>query len=139
MAKVLIADDTSMIRAALRLFLDGTDHEVVGEAEDGLTAVDQANRLHPDVVILDIQMPNLDGIEAAKRILKQRPQTYVIISSLHAETEYVQRARRAGVHAFLVKPVPQERLLQEIEKAGGRNSTTYEGAKNWDDDVLREF
>jgi DNA-binding NarL/FixJ family response regulator len=111
--RVLIADDDALARAALRAIFDAHDDlELVAEAHDGLQAVEHADRLHPDVVLLDIRMPNLDGLEAARRILASRSnRARVIMLTTFDLDEYVYDALKAGASGFLRKDAPPERLL----------------------------
>jgi DNA-binding NarL/FixJ family response regulator len=102
--KILIADDHGVMRRGLRLQLElHADLEVAGEAADGFAAVQLANELQPDVVIMDIAMPKLNGIEATAQILKSRPRTGVIILSMHSDEEYLLRSLAAGARGYLLK------------------------------------
>src|ERR1700755_1242405 len=97
--RLLIADDQALVRAGFRMILDAEDDlEVVGEAADGLAAIEQAKRLKPDVVLMDIRMPELDGIEATRRVLAlgQDPPTRVLMLTTFDLNEYVYEALRAG-------------------------------------------
>jgi DNA-binding NarL/FixJ family response regulator len=117
---VLIADDDALARAALRAIFDAhDDFELVAEASDGLGAVTDAARLHPDVVLLDIRMPNVDGLEAARRILgSSSNRARVIMLTTFDLDEYVYEALRAGASGFLRKDAPPERLLAFVRSAG---------------------
>jgi DNA-binding NarL/FixJ family response regulator len=119
--RVLIADDDALARAALRTIFDAHDDlEVVAEARDGLEAVEHAGRLHPDVVLLDIRMPNLDGLEAARQILASNSnRARVIMLTTFDLDEYVYDALKAGASGFLRKDTPPERLLAFVRSAGG--------------------
>ena len=118
--RLLIADDDALTRAALRTIVDAHhDIEIVGEASDGAEAVEQAALLHPDVLLLDIRMPNLDGLEAARRILAsngKRPR--VIMLTTFDLDEYVYEALKAGATGFLRKDAPPERLLAFVRSTG---------------------
>jgi DNA-binding NarL/FixJ family response regulator len=118
--RVLIADDDALARAALRTIFEAHDDlEVVAEAQDGLQAVEQAGRLLPDVVLLDIRMPNLDGLEAARRILSSSSnRARVIMLTTFDLDEYVYDALTAGASGFLRKDAPPERLLAFVRSAG---------------------
>ena len=118
--RVLIADDDALARAALRTIFDAHDDlEVVAEAHDGLVAVEQAGRLHPDVVLLDIRMPNLDGLEAARQILASSSnRARVIMLTTFDLDEYVYDALKAGASGFLRKDAPPERLLTFVRSVG---------------------
>lgn len=102
--RVLLADDHTLVRAGLRGLLQGISGvEVVGEAEDGHEAVQLATQLQPDVVLLDIGMPGLNGLDAAAQLLKADSRTRVLILSMHTAEEYVLRALRAGCAGYLLK------------------------------------
>ena len=118
--RVLIADDDALVRAALRTIFDAHDDlELVAEALDGLEAVEAAGRLHPDVVLLDIRMPNLDGLQAARQILSSSSnRARVIMLTTFDLDEYVYDALKAGASGFLRKDAPPERLLSFIRTAG---------------------
>jgi DNA-binding NarL/FixJ family response regulator len=118
--RVLIADDDALARAALRTIFDAHDDlEVVAEAQDGSEAVEHAGRLHPDVVLLDIRMPNLDGLEAARQILASSSnRARVIMLTTFDLDEYVYDALKAGASGFLRKDAPPERLLAFVRSAG---------------------
>ena len=118
--RVLIADDDALARAALRTIFDAhADLEVVAEAQDGLEAVEHAGRLLPDVVLLDIRMPNLDGLEAARKILSSSSnRARVIMLTTFDLDEYVYDALKAGASGFLRKDVPPERLVAFVRSAG---------------------
>jgi DNA-binding NarL/FixJ family response regulator len=118
--RVLIADDDALARAALRTIFDAHDDvELVAEAQDGQQAVDQARRLHPDVALLDIRMPNLDGLEAARQILAATSnRCRVIMLTTFDLDEYVYDALKAGATGFLLKDTPAERLLAFVRSAG---------------------
>lgn len=116
--KVLIADDNAAVRQGLRAFLDLREEvEVVGEAANGLEAVEQTSRLRPDVVLMDLVMPQLDGIEAAGRIQALRPSTQVIVLTSFSEEEKVSSASKAGAFSFLLKGVSPDDLVRAIQAA----------------------
>ncbi|MFL5846812.1 MAG: response regulator [Solirubrobacteraceae bacterium] len=117
MTRVLIADDQSLVRTGFRMILEAEeDFEVVGEAADGAQAVDSAARLSPDVILMDIRMPELDGIEATRRILsglgEEGPK--VVMLTTFDMNEYVYEALRAGASGFLLKDVPAEQLVAGV-------------------------
>jgi DNA-binding NarL/FixJ family response regulator len=118
--RVLIADDDALARAALRVIFDAHDDlELVAEAQDGLQAVEHAGRLHPDVVLLDIRMPNMDGLEAARQILANSSnRAQVIMLTTFDLDEYVYDALKAGASGFLRKDASPERLLSFVRSAG---------------------
>jgi DNA-binding NarL/FixJ family response regulator len=117
--RVLIADDDALARAALRTIFDAQDDiELVAEAEDGQRAVDTVARLQPDVALLDIRMPNLDGLEAARRILSSASnRSRVIMLTTFDLDEYVYEALKAGATGFLLKDAPPERLVAFVRSA----------------------
>lgn len=117
--RVIIADDESLIRMDLREMLTNLGYLVVGEVADGRSAVNQARELRPDVVIMDIKMPDMDGIEAATVLTEERIAPVVLLSA-YSQRELVQRARDAGVVAYLVKPYREEELTPAIEIALAR-------------------
>jgi DNA-binding NarL/FixJ family response regulator len=115
--RVLIADDQALVRAGFKMILDAEDDlEVVGEAGDGFEAVELTRRLKPDVVLMDIRMPQLDGIEATRRViaLDGDPPARVLMLTTFDVNEYVYEALRAGASGFLLKDVPPEQLAAGI-------------------------
>jgi DNA-binding NarL/FixJ family response regulator len=113
--RVLVADDQSMVRAGFRMLLGGEeDIEVVAEAANGLEAVDKAARFEPTVVLMDIRMPELDGIEATRRILGADAAARVLILTTFDLDEYVYEALKAGASGFVLKDDPPEQLLAAI-------------------------
>jgi DNA-binding NarL/FixJ family response regulator len=113
--RVLVADDQSMVRAGFRMLLSGeTDIEVVAEASNGLEAVAQAARFHPTVVLMDIRMPQLDGLEATRRILAVDDNARILILTTFDLDEYVYEALRSGASGFVLKDDPPEQLLAAI-------------------------
>jgi DNA-binding NarL/FixJ family response regulator len=113
--RVLIADDQSMVRAGFRMLLSGEeDIEVVAEASNGLEAVSQAARFNPTVVLMDIRMPELDGLEATRRILAADANARVLILTTFDLDEYVYEALRAGASGFVLKDDPAEQLIGAV-------------------------
>ncbi len=117
--RIIIADDESVIRADLREMLTNLGYLVVGEVGDGKSAVNLARELKPDVVIMDIKMPDLDGIEAAK-ILTQEQVAPVILLTAYSQRDLVERAKEAGVVGYLVKPFREQEVTPQIEIALAR-------------------
>jgi AmiR/NasT family two-component response regulator len=117
--RVLVGEDETLIRIDLREMLERAGLEVCAEADDGMEAVELARSQEPDVAILDVKMPGLDGIEAARRILAERPIPIVIISA-YTEEALVERAADAGVFGYLAKPFREHDLLPAIATARAR-------------------
>jgi DNA-binding NarL/FixJ family response regulator len=121
--RVAIADDQALVRSGFRLILEGRpDLEVVGEAEDGDQAVELTRRLEPDVLLLDVRMPNLDGIEATRRIVSDGSPTRIVILTTFDLDDYVHDAIRAGASAFLLKDVRPGDLVDAIRLVAGGNA-----------------
>lgn len=117
--RILIADDEAVIRLGLRTMLEAQGYRVVGEAADGTRAVDLVTRLKPDLVILDIKMPGVNGLQAARR-LQRDGNTPVVILTAYSDREFVDSAKASGVLAYLVKPVRESDLRPAIEVAMSR-------------------
>ena len=120
--RVALVDDEAMIRVGLRMVLSAEpDLEVVGEAANGGAAVAMVAECSPDVVLMDVRMPGVDGIEGARRVLAAAPDVKVVVLTTFDEDEYVEAALRAGVSGFLLKVAPPERLVDGVRTvaAGG--------------------
>ncbi len=130
--RVLVADDHEIVREGLStLFSEEPDFAVVGEARDGEEAVAKALELAPDVVLMDLMMPRLDGIEATRRILAQAPGTHVLVLTSYADEPHVRRAIAAGAQGFLLKDVLKEELLRSIRNvADGRPALHAEAQRH---------
>ncbi|HXV95343.1 MAG TPA: response regulator transcription factor [Gaiellaceae bacterium] len=117
--RVLLADDQRLVRAGFRMILKAEpDIEVVGEAEDGAAAVEAARRLHSDVVLMDIRMPKVDGLEATRPIVSgPEPRPHVLVLTTFDLDEYVYEALRAGAGGFLLKDAPEDQLVAAIRAA----------------------
>lgn len=112
--RVLLADDHALVLEGFKKLLE--EHcEVVGSAEDGRSLLDAAKRLRPDLVILDISMPRLNGLDAARRLRKMLPQARLIFVTVHADQDYVNQAFKAGASAYLLKRSAGSELLQAID------------------------
>ena len=118
--RVLVAEDETIIRLDLRDLLERSGFEVCAEARDGEEAVELARSARPDVAIMDVKMPKLDGIEAARRILDERPIPIVMLTA-YGQDELVGRAVEAGVFGYLVKPFREQDLLPAIRTARARH------------------
>ena len=115
MTKVLIADDEALVRGGMAAMLSAEDDlEIVGEAIDGADAVEQALLRHPDVVLMDIRMPGMDGIEATRRLASRRSPARVLIVTTFDLDEYVLEALRAGASGFVLKDTPPARLARAV-------------------------
>ncbi len=117
--RVVIADDEPIIRLDLRRTLENMGHVVIGEAGDGAQAVELSRELKPDIAILDIKMPNMDGIDAAK-VISTEGIAPVLLLTAYSQKDLVDRARDAGVFAYLVKPFKEADLMPAIEIAIAR-------------------
>ena len=115
MTTVLIADDQALVRVGLRKILDAEpETDIVGEASHGEEAVSEARRLRPDVVLMDIRMPVLDGIEATRRIVAAQPSTRVLVLTTFGLDSYVYEALRAGASGFMLKDAPPEEIAAAV-------------------------
>ena len=117
--RVLLAEDEALIRLDLKEMLEEEGYEVCGEASDGATAVRLAHELRPDLVILDVKMPVLDGISAAQQIVEARLAAVVVLTAF-SQRDLVERAREAGAMAYLVKPFQKKDLVPAMEMAASR-------------------
>lgn len=114
--KILIADDEALLRLDLREMLEEAGHTVIGEAENGKVAIDITKQKKPDLVIMDVKMPEMDGLEAA-RIIGDEKLAPVLLLTAYSQREIVQQATDSGVFAYLVKPIREEELFPAIEIA----------------------
>jgi CheY-like chemotaxis protein len=125
--RILIAEDETIIRLDLKDLLERSGFEVCAEAKDGQEAVELARQEQPDLAVLDVKMPRLDGIEAARRILDERPIPIVMLTA-YGRTRLVSRAVEAGVFGYLVKPFREQDLLPAIRTARARHELAAAGA-----------
>jgi DNA-binding NarL/FixJ family response regulator len=135
--KVLVSDDQAMIRAGFRMLLSGEpDIEIVAEAQNGLEAVEKASRFRPDVVLMDIRMPELDGLAATRRILAADPHARVLILTTFDLDEYVFEALQAGASGFVLKDDPPEQLIAAVRTVAAGESLLSPGVTAR---VIKEF
>src|SRR3954471_13507694 len=118
--RILVAEDETIIRLDLCGLLERAGYEVVGEAKDGEEAVSLARELEPDLAVLDVKMPRLDGIDAARKMLEERPIPIVMLTAF-GQRELVERAAEAGVYGYLVKPFREQDVLPALETARARH------------------
>ena len=139
--RILLADDHNVVRRGLRLLLESQpDLCVVGEAADGRQAVEQAEASVPDVVVLDVAMPNLSGIEAAQRILALNPQIAIVVLSMHSDEGYVLRALKSGAKGYLLKDSAEGDLIEAIRAVhAGKTFFSPEISKMLVEDYVREI
>jgi DNA-binding NarL/FixJ family response regulator len=120
--RVLLCDDQALVRSGFRLILESReDIEVVGEAEDGREAIELARRVDPDVILMDIRMPNVDGVEATRRLVGDGSRARIVVLTTFDVDEYVFESIRAGASGFLLKDAPEDQLVSAIRviAAGG--------------------
>jgi DNA-binding NarL/FixJ family response regulator len=139
--RALLADDHQLMRSGIRLMLEREpDITVVGEADDGRKAVELAKSLKPDVVIMDIGMPNLNGIEAARQMTQENPALAVMILSMHPDETYVLRALKAGARGYLLKDSAEADLIKAVHVvAGGKSFFSPTVSKVLLDDYVRKL
>lgn len=139
--RILLADDHTVVRRGLRLLLERQpEFGVVAEASDGKQAVEAVEQSKPDVVVLDIAMPNLNGIEAAQRILSVSPNTSIVVLSMHADEGYVLRALKAGAKGYLLKDSAEGDLIEAIRAVTrGKTFFSSEITKMLAEDYVREI
>ncbi len=113
--RILLADDHTILRAGLRMMLNAQpDFDVVGEAQDGRQAIQEAQKLQPDVILMDITMPDMNGIEATRQIKKLLPETKVLVLTMHEHDEYVFQALRAGASGYMLKEAADTDLISAL-------------------------
>jgi DNA-binding NarL/FixJ family response regulator len=139
--RILLADDHNVMRRGLRLLLESQpDFQVVAEAADGRQAIAQAEAAKPDVVVLDVAMPNLSGIEAAQRILSDAPSIALIVLSMHSDEGYVLRALKAGAKGYLLKDSAEGDLIEAIRAVTqGKTFFSPEISRMLVEDYVREI
>ena len=117
--RVLIVDDESLIRMDLRDIIESCSHEVVAEGTNGVEAIKLCKEYKPDIVLMDVKMPELDGIEAARQIGFHHEAPVVLLTS-YSQQDLINKARESGVYGYLIKPVREEQLVPTLEMALGR-------------------
>lgn len=117
--RVLIVDDESLIRMDLRDIIESSGHEVVAEGTNGVEAIKLCKEYKPDIVLMDVKMPELDGIEAARQIGFHHEAPVVLLTS-YSQQDLIDKARDSGVYGYLIKPVREEQLVPTLEMALGR-------------------
>src|ERR1700693_2679317 len=139
--RILLADDHTVMRRGLRLLLEShAGFSGVGGASDGRQAVEQAEATNPDVVVLDIAMPNLSGIEAAQRIASALPHVAIVFLSMHSDEGYVLRALKAGAKGYLLKDSAEGDLIQAIKAvSNGKAFFSPEVSRMLVEDYMREI
>ncbi|OHD19556.1 MAG: two-component system response regulator [Spirochaetes bacterium GWD1_27_9] len=115
--RILLADDLSFMRMVQKEILEEKGYDVVGEASDGLEAIEKYKSLRPDILILDITMPNMNGLDAMHKIFELDKQAKIIMCSALGQQQLIVEAIKSGVKDFIVKPFKPERILSAIEKA----------------------
>lgn len=116
MIKVLIVDDAAFMRMTIKMMLEKNGFEIVGEAENGETAVQKYQKCHPDIVTMDITMPEMNGIESLKLILKNDPKAKVVMISAMGQERMVKDAILSGAKSFIVKPFKEEHVVETLTK-----------------------
>jgi DNA-binding NarL/FixJ family response regulator len=141
MIQIILADDHAVMRRGLRLVLEQQgDFKVLGEASDGREAVSLAESLRPDVAVLDITMPNLNGIEAARQISARQPAVAIVVLSMHADEGYVLRALKAGARGYLLKESPEADFLRAIRSVSeGKSFFSPAVSRMLVEDYVRQF
>ena len=136
---VLLADDHAVVRDGLRALLEVGDLQVVATAGNGREAVAEALRLRPDIVIMDIAMPELDGVEATRRIVEKCPETRVLILSMYLSAEHIYRALQAGAQGYVLKESAGEEVVEAIRTLrAGKRYLSHRITETVIDDYLRE-
>jgi len=117
---IVIVDDNDMMRAILRSILRGEEYDVIGEARNGAIAVDMTDRLKPDIICLDVMMPEKNGLEALSEIKAARPETEIIMITSNADPQTVQESIQNGASGFIIKPFNAARVLDTLAKVASR-------------------
>lgn len=124
--RVLLADDHMVVRIGLKALIDSEpDMQVIGEAENGLQAIEQAHALCPDVIVMDISMPEMDGLEATRRIRAELPECHILILTVHAQEKYLFPVLKAGGAGYVLKSTVDTELLDAIRTVAGGGVFLY--------------
>jgi DNA-binding NarL/FixJ family response regulator len=139
--RILLADDHAVVRDGLRALLDRqSDLAVIAEASDGRECVQLAEELSPGVVIMDVAMPKMNGIEATRRILGSRPSTAIVMLSMHQDESYVLQSLKAGAKGYLLKDSPREDVLEAIRTvAAGRSFLSRQVSRMLREDYMQQL
>lgn len=129
--RIIVVDDHPIVRQGLKTLLQGhLDWEVVGEASDGVEAIDKAGKLNPDVMVLDVTMPNMNGLEACRVLRKQRPQLEILFVTQHDSPHMMREALAAGARGYVVKSNAARDLLEAVEAVSHHRQFTALNGKN---------
>jgi DNA-binding NarL/FixJ family response regulator len=130
--RIIVVDDHPIVRQGLKTLLEGRlDWEVVGEAADGREAIDKAGKLNPDVMVLDVTMPNMNGLEACRVLRKQRPQLEILFVTQHDSPHMMREALAAGARGYVVKSNAARDLLEAVEAVSQHREFTALNGKNF--------
>lgn len=131
--RVLIVDDHEVVRRGVRSILESHDElEISGEAANGQEAVEKSRQLHPELIVMDITMPVMNGLDAARNILKSSPKTLILILSMHISKELIQEAQKIGAKGFVIKGEAGESLIKAVD-AVRQNQTFFPSEVTVDD------
>ncbi len=129
--RILIADDEPITRMDLREILEKIGYDIVGEASDGFDAIELSRALRPDLVLMDIKMPLLNGISAAKCIMDERLSDAVVLVTAYSDDEYIEKAKNCSVGAYIVKPIDEKILIANIELAANKGREELKMLRNY--------
>ncbi|MBN1762556.1 MAG: response regulator [Methanomicrobia archaeon] len=116
MAKILVVDDAAFMRMMLKNILSANGHEVIGEAENGIQSMEKYEQLKPELITMDVVMPQMDGIEATKEIMRNHPEAKVVMCTAVGQQAKVLEAMKAGAKGYIVKPFQAPNVLEELKK-----------------------
>lgn len=130
--RILLVDDETLIRMDMRSLLESEGHTIVGEGKNGVEAITLAKELHPDVILMDVKMPELDGIEAARQIGHTKIAPVVLLTA-YSQEDLIRKAQDSGVYGYLIKPVRDEQVIPALSMALGRYKEEQKLWKNLED------